>query len=193
MVLCLAALLLTGCAAQRNVGPSDGAAPIATGEFRGEYEEALGMMRDRRYDQAGIKLDGLTRSYPELAGPYINLGISYHQLGRDKEAESALVMATALNPRNAIAHNLLGVIYREEGRFEDARRAYQQALKLEPDYADALLNLGILYDLYLLQPDQALAHYRRYRVVRPWDAARVDPWIADLVRMHGLPQEENGS
>ncbi len=194
-IFCLAALLLSGCAAQRAVQTADGvdAVPAASREFRGEYEEALGMMRSRHYDQAGVKLDGMTRSYPEMAGPYINLGIAYHHLGRDRDAESALLAATGLNPRSAVAHNLLGVVYREEGRFEDARRAYQRALELDPVYADAHLNLGILYDLYLQQPDQALVHYERYRVLKPADAARVDPWIADLARTRGRPQGESGS
>lgn len=193
MILCLTALLLSGCAGQRAIQPADDVVQVVTSEFQGEYTAALGMMRERRYDQAGIKLDDITRSYPGLAGPYINLGIAYHHLGRVREAESALVAATGLNPRSAIAHNLLGVIYRAEGRFEDARRAYLQALEIDPEYADAHLNLGILYDLYLLRPEPALAHYRRYRAIRPSDAARVDPWIADLVRTHGFPREENGS
>lgn len=193
MVLCFAALLLSGCATQRFVPPHAGAEPVVNGEFRGEYEEALGMMRQHRYDQAGIRLDRLTRSYPGFAGPYINLAIVYHRLGRDEEAESALLSATGLNPRSAMAHNLLGVIYREEGRFADARHAYRRALEIDPDFADAHLNLGILYDLYLREPESAFEHYRRYRVLRPADAARVDPWIADLVRTHGFAPGENGS
>ncbi len=197
LLVCLAALLLASCGTLRTAQSPAGAAeaaPAASREFRGEYEEALGMMRERRYDQAGVRLVGMTHSYPGLAGPYINLGIAYLHLGRDKEAETALIAATEINPGSAVAHNLLGVIYREEGRFDEARRAYQRALELDPAYADAHLNLGVLYDLYLQQPPEALAHYERYRVLKPADAARVDPWIADLVvRNHARTGEGNGS
>lgn len=200
LLVCLAALLLASCGTlrtaqspARSLDSAAEAAPTASREFRGEYEEALGMMRERRYDQAGVRLVGMTRSYPRLAGPYINLGIVYLHLGRDKEAETALIAATDINPGSAVAHNLLGVIYREEGRFDEARRAYQRALEIDPAYADAHLNLGVLFDLYLQQPSEALAHYERYRILKPADAARVDPWIADLVRTHARTGERNGS
>lgn len=185
LLSCLLALALAGCAVQRTAqAPGPAAAPAAAPSqaFLGEYEEALVLMRTGRYEQAGTKLAALTRRYPDLAGPYVNLGLTYLHLERGEDAETALVAAADRNPHSVVAQTLLGVVYREEGRFEDARRAYQRALALDADYAEAHLNLGILLDLYLRQPEEALKHYERYREIRPSDAARVEPWITDLRR-----------
>lgn len=195
LLLCLPALALGGCAAlpsaEAPAAPAISSA-IPPKEFSTAYADALGLMRERRYEQAGERLLDITGRYPEFAGPRMNLGLVYLHLGRDADAERALAAAAALDPDSADTQNLLGVAYRKEGRFEDARHAYQRALSLEPDHADTHLNLGILLDLYLNQPEEALRHYQRYRDVRPDDAARVDVWIADLKRA-SAPGGRSGS
>lgn len=199
-LLCLAALALAACGAQRTTTLKE--MPPATAEltalapapeFQRAYADALKLMREQRYEQASTRLAALTASHPEFAGPYMNLGLAYLHLDRNEDAERALVEATTRNPDNVAAQNLLGVIYRAEGRFEEARGAYRRALALDEQYADAHLNLGILLDLYLQQPEQALRHYQRYREIRPDDAARVAPWITDLERNGARRQGEHGS
>jgi tetratricopeptide (TPR) repeat protein len=202
-LLCLAALALSACGAQRSVAlhqavpagveatasmlppAAAGTIPAAAPEFQRAYAEALKLMREQRYEQASARFAALASSHPEFAGPHMNLGLAYLHLDRNEDAERALVEAAARNPDNIAAQNLLGVVYRAEGRFEEARGAYRRALALDGEYADAHLNLGILLDLYLQQPEEALRHYERYREIRPDDAARVEPWITDL-RRNGL-------
>ncbi len=196
LILCLAALTLGACSAHRAGPPPAAAAaePAAPArEFQQAYAEALKLMREQRYEQAGTRLAAMTRSHPEYAGPYLNLGLVYLYLDRHEDAERALIAASDRNPHNAATQNLLGVVYRAEGRFEEARHAYQRALALDADYADAHLNLGILLDLYLQRPEEALPHYERYREIKPGDAARVEPWITDLRRNGARRAGENGS
>lgn len=185
LLLSLTALMLGGCAStQRAEAPpaSAASAPAPSREFNAAYAEALGLMREGKYEQAGTRLVALTNRYPEFAGPYVNLGLVHLHLGRGEDAERALLAAAERNPNSVTAQSLLGVAYRKEGRFEDAQRAYRRALAIDPDYADAHLNLGILLDLYMGKPAEALGHYERYRELKPGDAARVEPWIADLRR-----------
>jgi Flp pilus assembly protein TadD len=181
----MALALLAGCA---GVQPSHPSPPAdarmeVPDDVLGRYASALHLMQDQRYDRAGEILEAVTRSRPDLPGPYVNLGIAYLHLDRLADAERSLTRALELDPDNAaLVHNLLGVVYRKSGRFAEARRCYERALELDPGYADAHLNLGILLELYLQQPEAALEHYARYRQLGGADDARVNSWITDLKR-----------
>jgi Flp pilus assembly protein TadD len=137
----------------------------------------------------------MTQTYPELSGPYLNLGIAYLRTDRTTEAEQAVRKALDLNPSNAQAYDLLGLIHREAGSFTAARQDYEQALKLDPLFADVHLNLAILLDLYLGQPQPALEHYERYQQLAGADDKQVALWIADLKKRlpASTPAEGSGS
>jgi tetratricopeptide (TPR) repeat protein len=130
-------------------------------------------------------LQAFSEDRPQLAGPYINLGISYQKTGQFEAAVAALIKATELNPDNTIAYQQLGITYREQGNFKAALDAYTFALKLDSDYALAHRNIGILYDLYLQQPTQALNHYKRYLELIGEPDQTVDRWVIDLERRTG--------
>ena len=147
-----------------------------------EYREALSLMQAEEFQSAEPLLLELTRDHPELAGPWVNLGIVYARVGRPEDAQSSLLQAIERNSKSAPAYNQLGILHREAGRFAEAREAYQQALESVPDYSYAHLNLGVLYDLYLQQPEMALEHYQRYQALSPEEDKRVSLWITDLER-----------
>jgi len=146
------------------------------------FDQALAHLKAGRNKEAEQALLALTKSAPELSGPYANLGIIYYQSGRTKEAIEALNRAIQLNPRRAVYYNELGIIYRQEGKFDDARHQYDKALDADPDYALAHLNLAILYDLYLQEPKEALPHYQRYQQLLPAEDGVVAKWIIELQR-----------
>ena len=173
-------LLLSGCSstASRHEGAQTGQAQA----LPGDYENALTLMRSGDYGAAIPALQEFSSTNPELAGPYINLGIAYRQMGDNSAALAALNKAIELNPDNAVAHLQRGILYREQGDFQAALHAYDQALTLQPDYALAHRNIGILYDLYLQQPGQALAHYKRYLELVGEDDKTVSGWVIDLER-----------
>lgn len=151
-------------------------------EARIEYTRALQALKRKQYKQAEARLRALTRKYPQLSGPYANLGILYRRTNRTDKALEAFEKALALNPRRAETYNHLGILYRDMGEFQKARRAYQTALKLAPDYAYAHLNLGILYDLYLFDGEKALKQYERYQQLTRSRNKNVSNWIIDLRR-----------
>lgn len=179
--------MLAGCAApapRPSAGetPAAGApAPLDPTVVR-QYERALAAMKAKRDAQAERLLLELVQSHSQLAGPQVNLGILYRRGGRQADAERVLRRAIALNPRRADAYNELGIALREQGRFAEARAAYERALALDPAYAFAHLNLGILYDLYLLQPHEALQHYERYQQLATAPDPEVEKWVVDLQR-----------
>ncbi len=185
-LLLLATALLAACSTAPTVKTTPTAAPVEISEAaKQRYQEALSLMHSEQPAKAESILLQMTRDFPRLAGPYVNLGIIYSRSGRAKEAEQALRKAIELRPGNAAAYNELGILYRAKGRFEEAAEAYRQALKADPDYAFAHLNLGILLDIYLQRPQQALAHYQTYQKLQDKEDKEVKLWIIDLKRRLG--------
>ena len=190
LTVCLAGLLLfSGCSSTPtsrvdNSGQKSEAAPA----MPGNYDKALVLMQSGDYQSAlPVLLDFIDKN-PELAGPYINLGIAYQHTDQDEAAMEALKQAVELNPATAAAHHQLGILYRQQGDFESALSAYDKALKLDAAYALAHRNIGILYDLYLGQPALALEHYKKYRELAAEPDPSVDRWLADLERRGGSAQ-----
>jgi Flp pilus assembly protein TadD/LPS sulfotransferase NodH len=66
--------------------------------------------------------------------------------GRNQEAEQVLRRTVALEPRNAMAHDLLGNLLSEFGRFDEARECFQRAIAIAP------LLAGCYYDLVRCRP-----------------------------------------
>jgi tetratricopeptide (TPR) repeat protein len=65
---------------------------------------------------------------------------------RNQEAEQVLRQALAVDPRNAMAHDLLGNLLSEFGRFDEARECFQRAIAIAP------LLAGCYYDLVRCRP-----------------------------------------
>ena len=122
----------------------------------------------------------LTRSNPELAGPFANLGLIHREAGKTAMAISELEKAVQLSPQRAELHSQLGLAFRMNGDFAKARASYEKAIALDPAYAPAVLNLGILHDLYLWDGERALELYDRYMQMTAGDDEQVKRWISDL-------------
>lgn len=179
----LTCLGLAACASSPASPGGEKAAKVKVDpQAQTEFSQALQALKSGRDDDALRLLTGLTRKYPNLAGPFTNLGLLYIKQDKLKQAKQALLQATTVRPDDAIAYNQLGVVYRKLGKFKQAQQAYEQALKLKPDYAAAHLNLGILYDVYLTDLTHALKHYEKYQALSNHPDKLVAKWIVDLKR-----------
>lgn len=174
-------VMLTGCSGTAT-RDEKAAAPV---KLPRSYDKALVLMQTGDYQAAIPALQAFIEKEPQLAGPYINLGISYQKTGQSDAAIEALTKATELNPDSTVAYQQLGITYRERGNFDAALEAYTSALKLDSDYALAHRNIGILYDLYLQQPAPALNHYKRYLELIGEPDQTVNRWVIDLERRTG--------
>lgn len=146
------------------------------------YISAIAAMRAGKDEEAEALFVEMTREFPDLSGPYVNLGIIYFRAEQNDQARAAFEKALELNPDSAISYNHLGILSRLEGDFSKALDHYTNALAIRLNYANAHLNLGILLELYLGQLTEALGHYRRYYQLTGKQDDEVKRWIIDLER-----------
>ncbi len=150
-----------------------------------DYARALSYLDSNENEKAEKLFERMTRSHPELAGPWVNLGRLRLNRGETEAAREAFMQALEANPQSCHAHVQLGVMLRYEGQFEAARGHYQACLAADPEFSIAHLNLGILSELYMGDLDTALAAYERFLELNPEAEPRVKGWIADLKRRVG--------
>ena len=156
------------------------AEPPIPPEATQQFESAIALMSGGNNTAAEQSLRSLAAAYPSYSGALLNLGILFTKSGRLGDAEQALRGAIERNGDNAAAFNQLGIVSRKLGRFKEADEAYQRAVAIDPNYALAHLNLGVLCDLYLQQPQRALASYERYLSLASEPDQKVTAWVAEL-------------
>lgn len=142
-----------------------------------EFQQALALMDQKNFDEAGALLSRLSTEYPLLSGPVLNLGIVYLHQNEPAKAIAAFKEATQRHPENPYAYLYQGIALRHQGKFKHAEDSYSTALALAPNYAQAHMNLGILYELYLQQPSKALPHYEAYQALQ----SEADPLVANWI------------
>lgn len=162
--------------------PYKASAPELSQQARDRFAGALTSMDRENWEQARQELESMTRDFPQLSGPWVNLALVHREQGHLEEAEQALRRAIAANPNNLSAYNQLALLKREAGDFEAAERWYQQALEVWPFHAQTHRNLGILYDLYRGEHQKALRHYRAFQQRQDEPDREVMGWIMDLER-----------
>ncbi len=198
VLLLVLGLSLVGCARQQpkedtEVTPADSGVTTAKAATTAKpvkidaavkkpFSEAVSALRSNDPQGAIDLLTPLSQSHPDYSGIWVNMGIAYYHLKQPDSARDAFNSALRIDPGLAAAHNYLGYMARDAGQFQQAEAAYARALQANPDYALVHLNIGILYDLYLHQPERALAHYREYQILGGSADKAVNKWIIDLER-----------
>lgn len=104
------------------------------------------------------------------------------QQGHTESALDQYRQAFRLDPRNAMTANNLALLLREQGQFAEAVSILQQGLEHSPDTEELHYNLAVIAELYLLDLDTALHHYRRFKDLSQAEGKQVAGWIADLER-----------
>lgn len=147
---------------------------------RARYAQVLDDLRSNRLTQAEAALKRLTEERPELAGPWVNLGLIYIKNNQLDQATDMLNRALDNKPELAQARHLLGYIEHKRGHYLQARDLYIQAVSAKPDYAIAHYNLALLYDNYLHDIPKAVEHYKTYLELTGFEDKRTADWLNEL-------------
>jgi len=161
------------------VTPAPPPMPVASSRANSDFARALGLMRGGDATQAILEFQVMTQSYPELPGPFTNLGLLYRKTSQLAESEAALQKATERANWDAATWTEYGLTLRQAGKFPEARGAYERAIEANPSYAPAHRNLGVLLDLFLDDPVTAQAELETYKTLSGEDKP-VSGWIAEL-------------
>lgn len=157
-----------------------------------DFKVAIGLMNQNNHKQALIALEKLTKEYPQLSGPYANIGVIYTQQKDWQKAEVALKQAVEKNTNNIKARNQLAFVYRKQGKFKDAESQYLEAIKAVPNDPISYLNLGILYDIYMGRLESASGYYQQYQALQKEPDNKVAGWLVDINRRAGIKTQIAG-
>ncbi|MCF6324999.1 MAG: tetratricopeptide repeat protein [Gammaproteobacteria bacterium] len=153
------------------------------------YRQAITELSDNHLDKATTSFLKMSKTKPDLAGPWANLALIYIKKQQYEKANNAVKTALTNNPDMPHALNLAGVIAEQDGRIDDARGFYEKALTNKPDYAIAHYNLALLFDVYLQDIASALPHYQRYLALTGGKDKNTALWVKELK----FNLENNGS
>lgn len=158
------------------------AAPVADkGDPEQRFQEALGLMKAKKPQDAKDAFAKLAQDFPQYAGPLNDLGVLQAQGKQRDQAIASFSKAVSVDGKDDFAYGWLGILYREAGNYPAAEQSYRKALALKADNADTHLNLGILYDAYMQRPQEALAQYKEYQRLAGKDSKLVvTAWINEI-------------
>lgn len=181
IAIALAIISLNACSLVQHKSTAESTGVVLqTALTDGDYQRAVTALKAGKDADALNLFNAAARSHPDLAAPYINVGLIEIKRDNLHTAETALLHAATLAPEQPEIYNGLGIIYRRLGRFSEAEAAYLKALQSSPDYANAHLNIGILYEIYLNNLSAALDHYVRYQAITGANNELVKKWIIDV-------------
>ncbi len=172
-------------AAAAAAAPAGPVIPKAPARAASDFTRALQLMRTDP-TQASLEFQLMTQTYPDLPGPYANLGLLYRNANQLAESEAAFAKATEYASWDAATWAEYGLTLRQAGKFAEARSAYESAIKANPSYAPAHRNLGVLLDLYLDDPVGAQAELETYKQLTGEDKP-VSGWLAELRSRNKAP------
>ncbi|MEH6344170.1 MAG: tetratricopeptide repeat protein [Bermanella sp.] len=151
-----------------------------------DFKVAIAHLNQDRLDKAELILKKMISHYPQLAGPYANLGVVFTRQKKWNEAKKVLLEGELKNPKNIKILNQLGYVYRNSGDFKKAEKTYLKAIKKAPGETAAYINVGILYDIYMGDFNQASRYYQKYQTMLSKPDRKVAGWIVDINRRAGI-------
>jgi len=145
-----------------------------------QFRKGVQLLEKGQTQEARSVFEKLRDDHPRIGIFHADLGVTYKRLGLLPEAIASYQRALEIDRGDAAIYYNMGIALRESGEFRKAEQAYKTALVIYPDFTDAHYNLAVLYDLYLNEPDEAIAHYRRFLDLGGGNSDEIQIWIAAL-------------
>jgi tetratricopeptide (TPR) repeat protein len=176
LILAVAALAATGCAAVKDLRTDD---KPYDNPFYAKYLNT-GSALDASINRT---LEGL-RQNPDSAELHNTLGALLLEKGFPKDAEREFERSVDANRKYYQAWYNLGLVRAAHGDEIGARRAFQQTVEVKPGHAQALFNLGLVEEKRH-HTDRAVRYYAKAYTINP-TLLRVDvnPRVLDSRLTH---------
>jgi tetratricopeptide (TPR) repeat protein len=172
--LWLPALAIVLAAGGRAVAIAQPAQPDAA--VREALQQGGQAMAGGHYAEAVASYTAVTRSMPQFAEGYLNLGLALQQADEPDAARAALLKALALKPEMRGANFFLGIIAYRQNRYKDAELSLLRETRMDPRNAKAFMWLGVCY----------LAEGKPQSAIPPLDKAYgLDPGDTDILYHRG--------
>ncbi|MEQ8223495.1 MAG: tetratricopeptide repeat protein [Candidatus Eremiobacterota bacterium] len=106
------------------------------------YEQAMRLVKDGKYSEAIICLEGFLEANPGHGMACNDLGVLYLNEGNKEKALYYLKESVVHDPVNLTARKNLGDIYLNLGELEEGLQIYMKIIEEKPDDIEALIKLG---------------------------------------------------
>jgi len=144
------------------------------------YQDALTELNNNNFKTAEKYFLEVTKTHPDLAGPWANLALIYIKQEHYEKAENYIQKSLEKNPEMAQALNMAGFIEERNGNINKAKNYYEKAIEKKPDYTLAHYNLALLYDVYLQDIVEAIKHYQQYLSLLDSEDEKTENWVEEL-------------
>lgn len=152
------------------------AQPAVSGDVLRAMQDGAEAMSAGHFSQAVEDYSAVTRSRPDFAGGFLNLGLAQMQADELDKARVSIAESLRLKPGLRGANLFLGVIDYRQNRFEEAEANLSRETRIDPHSAKAWMWLGVCY----LAQDKAQA------AIAPLDKAyALDPSDVDILYHRG--------
>ncbi len=145
-------------------------------------------------DNLTLWSDNVSKS-PNKAGPIINRGVAYGNLGQWDKSIADYSRAIGINPKYAKSYSNRGINYANLGQWDKSIADCSKAIEIDPKYIDAYYNRGVAYSnlgnrdkaisdyskAIGIDPKYAIAYYNRG--IDYWNLGQWDKSIADYSRV----------
>jgi tetratricopeptide (TPR) repeat protein len=115
---------------------------VANGLARCYNLDGVTLGREGRSDEALFSFKRAADLDPEWAGPIVNMGVAFAQLGRGARARSCYERALAKEPDNLLARFQLAHLARDAGDLTRAEDGYRAILRNDSEYPGARVALA---------------------------------------------------
>jgi tetratricopeptide (TPR) repeat protein len=147
-----------------------GRKPIAEGRSQTEWwKGAIALEKLKDWQGMIDWCQKWTKSEPENAEAWNNLGRAYGELNRYDDAIEAYRQILRIDPEHAYVRNIIGAMYVFSGNPSAAVVAFRQALRFNPEDDKAWGNLGTTYG-NLNRYDDAIEAFRQTLRINPENA-----------------------
>jgi tetratricopeptide (TPR) repeat protein len=133
------------------------------------YEKGVRLAEQNFYPEALGEFKEAIRAEPHFSEAQLELGVTYHKMGRTNEAIKAYFAALKSKPDLVNAYKNLGLAYDSLGQFVEALKMYLKAIRLSPDDLELRKNLGLAY-FNMGSYAEAIKAYKQALRIAPNDA-----------------------